>query len=97
MISWRWRNLFRRFGLRQVRRTSTSKAQTGNELRTHQAIGSGGGIKQINASTVDFGASDKPLKPDDLAASGLSMFPTVIGARGARDELCPASSRARSG
>jgi phosphate transport system substrate-binding protein len=54
------------------------QAQTGNRLN-YQAIGSGGGIKQINASTVDFGASDKPLKPDDLAAGGLLMFPTVIG------------------
>jgi len=54
------------------------KAKTGAALN-YQAIGSGGGIKQIQASTVDFGASDKPLKPDDLAASGLSMFPTVIG------------------
>ncbi|MDB5445881.1 MAG: phosphate transporter, periplasmic phosphate-binding protein [Phenylobacterium sp.] len=54
------------------------KAQTGNALN-YQAIGSGGGIKQINASTVDFGASDKPLKPDDLAAGGLVMFPTVVG------------------
>jgi phosphate transport system substrate-binding protein len=56
----------------------TYKAQTGNALN-YQAIGSGGGIKQINAKTVDFGASDKPLKPDDLATSGLVMFPTVIG------------------
>jgi phosphate transport system substrate-binding protein len=54
------------------------KAETGNSLN-YQAIGSGGGIKQINAKTVDFGASDKPLKPDDLAAGGLVMFPTVIG------------------
>jgi phosphate transport system substrate-binding protein len=54
------------------------KAQTGNALN-YQAIGSGGGIKQINAKTVDFGASDKPLTPDDLAANGLVMFPTVIG------------------
>jgi phosphate transport system substrate-binding protein len=54
------------------------RAQTGNALN-YQAIGSGGGIKQIQAKTVDFGASDKPLKPDDLAASGLVMFPTVIG------------------
>jgi phosphate transport system substrate-binding protein len=54
------------------------KAQTGNALN-YQAIGSGGGIKQISAGTVDFGASDKPLKPDDLAAGGLVMFPTVIG------------------
>ncbi len=54
------------------------KAKTGASLN-YQAIGSGGGIKQINANTVDFGASDKPLKPDDLAAGGLAMFPTVIG------------------
>jgi phosphate transport system substrate-binding protein len=45
----------------------------------YQAIGSGGGIKQIEAGTVDFGASDKPLKPDDLAKNGLYQFPTVIG------------------
>ena len=45
----------------------------------YQAIGSGGGIKQIKAKTVDFGASDKPLKPDELAAAGLYQFPTVIG------------------
>ncbi|HLZ85568.1 MAG TPA: phosphate ABC transporter substrate-binding protein PstS [Caulobacteraceae bacterium] len=56
----------------------TYKAQTHNDLN-YQAIGSGGGIKQINASTVDFGASDKPLKPDALAAGGLQQFPTVIG------------------
>ena len=54
------------------------KAATGTSLN-YQAIGSGGGIKQINASTVDFGASDKPLKPGELAAGGLAMFPTVIG------------------
>jgi phosphate transport system substrate-binding protein len=54
------------------------RAQTGSQLN-YQAIGSGGGIRQINASTVDFGASDKPLKPDDLASNGLLQFPTVIG------------------
>jgi len=54
------------------------KGATGNSLN-YQAIGSGGGIKQINAKTVDFGASDKPLKPDDLADAGLVQFPTVIG------------------
>src|SRR5215471_17495907 len=54
------------------------KAKTGTSLN-YQAIGSGGGIKQIQAKTVDFGASDKPLKPDDLATAGLAMFPTVIG------------------
>ncbi len=54
------------------------KAQSGAALN-YQAIGSGGGIKQINANTVDFGASDKPLKPDALAAGGLVQFPTVVG------------------
>ena len=56
----------------------TYKAQTGVGLN-YQAIGSGGGIKQIKAKTVDFGASDKPLKPDELAAAGLYQFPTVVG------------------
>jgi phosphate transport system substrate-binding protein len=54
------------------------KGQTGVGLN-YQAIGSGGGIKQIKAKTVDFGASDKPLKPDELNASGLFQFPTVMG------------------
>ena len=54
------------------------KAQTGL-LLNYQAIGSGGGIKQIEANTVDFGASDKPLKPDVLATNGLMQFPTVVG------------------
>ncbi len=54
------------------------KAQTKNGLN-YQAIGSGGGIKQIEAKTVDFGASDKPLKPADLEANGLMQFPMVMG------------------
>jgi phosphate transport system substrate-binding protein len=54
------------------------KAQTGIGLN-YQSIGSGGGIRQIKARTVDFGASDKPLKPEELAASGLYQFPTIIG------------------
>jgi len=54
------------------------KTQTGNALN-YQAIGSGGGVKQINAKTVDFGASDKPLTADVLAADGLQQFPTVVG------------------
>ena len=41
--------------------------------------GSGGGIKQIKAKTVTFGASDMPLEPKDLSASGLVQFPTVVG------------------
>jgi len=56
----------------------TYKATTGIGLN-YQAIGSGGGIKQIKAKTVDFGASDKPLKPADLDAAGLYQFPTVVG------------------
>ena len=54
------------------------KAKTGNGLN-YQSIGSGGGIKQINAKTVDFGASDMPLKPEVLEKSGLMQFPTVMG------------------
>lgn len=46
----------------------------------YQSIGSGGGIAQINARTVDFGASDMPLKPEVLAKDGLVQFPPVFGA-----------------
>jgi phosphate transport system substrate-binding protein len=45
----------------------------------YQSIGSGGGIKQIKAKTVDFGASDMPLKGKDLSKIGLTQFPTVMG------------------
>ena len=45
----------------------------------YQSIGSGGGIKQITARTVDFGASDAPLKPADLDKEGLMQFPMVMG------------------
>jgi phosphate transport system substrate-binding protein len=45
----------------------------------YQAIGSGAGINQINNRTVDFGASDMPVKGDDLTAHKLMQFPTVIG------------------
>ena len=51
---------------------------TGNQIN-YQSVGSGAGIKQINAKTVDFGASDMPLKDAELAASGLMQFPTVMG------------------
>lgn len=54
------------------------KTATNNSLN-YQSIGSGGGIKQIQAKTVDFGASDMPLKPEELEKSGLTQFPTVIG------------------
>ena len=45
----------------------------------YQSVGSGAGIQQIRAKTVDFGASDMPLKDEDLAKDGLVQFPTVIG------------------
>src|SRR6202521_5736787 len=54
------------------------KTLTGVGLN-YQSIGSGGGIKQIKAKTVTFGASDMPLKPDDLKAAGLLQFPMIIG------------------
>ncbi len=54
------------------------KARTGVRMN-YQSIGSGGGIKQIQNRTVDFGASDMPLKPEDLDRDGLMQFPTVIG------------------
>lgn len=45
----------------------------------YQSVGSGAGIKQIRAKTVDFGASDMPLKDEELAKDGMVQFPTVIG------------------
>ena len=54
------------------------KAKTGTSMN-YQSIGSGGGIKQITANTVDFGASDMPLKPEDLAKDGLQQWPMVMG------------------
>src|SRR5215468_5418880 len=54
------------------------KKETGIGLN-YQSIGSGGGIKQIKAKTVTFGASDMPLKPDELKESGLVQFPMIIG------------------
>ena len=52
--------------------------QNGTQVN-YQSIGSGGGIAQIKAATVDFGASDAPLTPDALKAAGLTQFPLVIG------------------
>jgi phosphate transport system substrate-binding protein len=54
------------------------KATTGNGLN-YQSIGSGAGIKQIKAKTVDFGASDMPLSAADLDAAGLMQFPAIMG------------------
>ena len=45
----------------------------------YQSVGSGAGLRQIEAKTVDFGASDAPLKDEDLNKKGLVQFPTVIG------------------
>src|SRR5215831_21329915 len=53
-------------------------AKTGVKMN-YQSIGSGGGIKQITAKTVDFGASDMPLKPADLEKDGLTQFPMIMG------------------
>ena len=58
--------------------SSDYKTATGKEVN-YQSIGSGGGIAQIKAGTVDFGSSDKPLPPEELARSGLAQFPSVIG------------------
>jgi phosphate transport system substrate-binding protein len=53
-------------------------AKTGLKMN-YQSIGSGGGIKQITEKTVDFGASDMPMKPADLEKAGLTQFPMVMG------------------
>jgi phosphate transport system substrate-binding protein len=58
--------------------SSAFSEKTGNKIN-YQSIGSGGGIAQIKAATVDFGASDKPLDAKDLADTGLGQFPVVIG------------------
>lgn len=54
------------------------KSKTGTSLN-YQSIGSSGGIKQIKAKTVDFGASDAPVKFEDLEKEGLVQFPAIIG------------------
>ncbi len=58
---------------------SAYRKVSGNKLN-YQAIGSGAGIAQIKARTVDFGATDAPMAPEELAANGLVQFPAVIGA-----------------
>lgn len=58
--------------------SATYHAKTGNKIN-YQSIGSGGGIAQIKAGTVTFGASDMPLTPQDLKAAGLKQFPVIIG------------------
>jgi phosphate transport system substrate-binding protein len=58
---------------------SADYAQATKKKVNYQSIGSGGGIAQIKAATVDFGSSDAPLKPEELAKHGLAQFPSVIG------------------
>jgi phosphate transport system substrate-binding protein len=57
---------------------ATYKANTGISVN-YQSIGSGGGIKQVEAGTVTFGATDKPLDDDELAKNGLVQFPMIMG------------------
>jgi phosphate transport system substrate-binding protein len=54
------------------------KKETGVGMN-YQSIGSGGGIKQITAKTVQFGASDMPMKPEELEKNGLMQFPAIMG------------------
>lgn len=58
---------------------SSYQQRTGVVKLNYQAIGSGGGIKQIKAKTVDFGASDAPLKAAELKQAGLMQFPAIMG------------------
>ena len=58
---------------------SADYAKASSRKVNYQSIGSGGGIAQIKAGTVDFGSSDAPLKPEELAKFGLAQFPSVIG------------------
>lgn len=54
------------------------KTQAGTSVN-YQSIGSGGGISQVEAGTVDFGATDQPLKSDELAKNNLAQFPVIVG------------------
>lgn len=58
---------------------ATYRTVSGNQIN-YQSIGSGGGIAQIKAKTVTFGATDKPLTSKELSAAGLTQFPVIIGA-----------------
>lgn len=58
---------------------ATAFAADGGKAINYQPIGSGGGVKQIKAGTVDFGATDRPLSAEELTAANLVQFPTVLG------------------
>lgn len=58
---------------------SADYSRSGGSRINYQSIGSGGGIAQIKAGTVDFGATDKPLSPSELDQAALAQFPVVIG------------------
>ena len=62
-----------------ISKWSADYANTSGHKINYQSIGSGGGIAQIKAKTVDFGSSDKPLTPQELAQGGLVQFPSAIG------------------
>ena len=62
-----------------ISKWSADYKATGGQEINYQSIGSGGGIAQIKAGTVDFGATDKPLSSQELAQAGLLQFPVVIG------------------
>jgi phosphate transport system substrate-binding protein len=62
-----------------ISKWSAEYAKSTGKKINYQSIGSGGGIAQIKAATVDFGASDKPLSPAELQQFGLGQFPVVIG------------------
>jgi ABC-type phosphate transport system substrate-binding protein len=71
-------------------------AATSGDRLNYQSIGSGGGVRQVIAHTVDFGATDKPLKPEELARSGLVQFPPRLVAW-CRCSICRASGRGNCG
>jgi phosphate transport system substrate-binding protein len=62
-----------------ISKWSQDYSKTAPNRINYQSIGSGGGIAQIKAATVDFGASDAPMSAEDLSAGGLGQFPSVIG------------------
>ena len=62
-----------------ISKWSSDYAKATSNKVNYQSIGSGGGIAQIKAGTVDFGSSDKPLASDELAKDGLVQFPSTIG------------------